>query len=190
MRKITAKRQDARKQKRNQMIGSIVLVAILLLSILGYSFGNENSSAEEVYYKGYKFTEDNGFWVLEKDGFTFSFRYNPNELEEVDSELNALESYSAKPLYISSEDIESESEIYRNLFYYNEVVSRMQLACLEGEICDDSELPVKTCEDNFIIVKESEKTEVTQENNCVFIKGKSEDLTKITDAVLLKIIGL
>ena len=66
----------------------------------------------------------------------------------------------------------------------------MQLACLEGEECANDELPIKTCEDNFIIIRESDVTEVVQEDNCVFIRGEAEELAKITDAFLLKIIGV
>jgi len=189
MRKITSKRKEEKKQKRNQMIGSIALIVILFSSIIGYSIGGV-SKKNKILYKGHEFVEEDGFWFVEIGNFEFSFRYNPGEVGEINSELNLLNSYSSKPLYISSEDIESESEIYRNLLAQNNLVLRMQIACLEGEECASSELPVKTCADNFILIREAEVTEVRQEENCVFIEGKSEDLAKITDSFLLKVIGL
>ena len=162
---------------------------ILFGSIFGYAFGRGGSDEKNnvIMYKGYEFVEENGFWFTEIGNFEFSFRYNPNETEQIDSDLNSLDSYSGKPLYISSEDIESSSEIYRNL---EPIIERMQLACLYGEECTNDELAVKTCEDNFIIIKEADTTNVSQENNCVFISGKAEELTKITDGFLLKIIGI
>ena len=66
----------------------------------------------------------------------------------------------------------------------------MTLACLDGEECEDEERVTKTCEDNFIIIQEAETTSVMQEDNCVFIKGKLEDLAEITDGFLLNIIGI
>ena len=72
----------------------------------------------------------------------------------------------------------------------NQIILRMQLACLEGEECVDDELVGKTCEENFIIIQEADVTEVVQEDNCVFIRGPAEELTKITDGFLLKIIGV
>ena len=191
MRRIGSKRKEEKKQKRNQLFVGVVLALILFLSIFGYSFrGGEDAGSNKIIYNGYEFVERSGFWFTEIDGLEFSFRYNPNETEKIDSNLNPLDNYYGLPLYIFSEDIESESEIYRNLLYQNSIIQRMQLACLEGEECEDEELPVKTCEDNFIIIRESNITKVVQEDNCVFIDGKIEDLTRITDGFLLKIIGI
>jgi len=190
MRRIGSKRKEEKKQKRNQLFVGVVLALILFLSIFGYSFGGKDAESNKIIYNGYEFVEKDGFWFTEIDGLEFSFRYNPNETEKIDSDLNPLSNYYGLPLYIFSEDIESESEIYRNLLYQNLIIQRMQLACLEGEECEDEELPVKTCEDNFIIIRESNITEVVQEDNCVFIYGKMENLTRITDGFLLKIIGI
>ena len=188
MRRIISKRKEKKKKKWKQLVVGIVLTSILFLSIFGYSYGRGGGTENNnVIYKGYKFVEQDGFWFTEIGNLEFSFRYSPNEIDQIDSNLNSLESYYGKPLYLSSDDIESGSEIYRNL---NSIIQRMQLACLKGEECESDELPVKTCEDNFILIKESNVTEVVQENNCVFIEGKMEDLTKITDGFLLKIIGV
>ncbi len=187
MRKITSKRKEEKKKKRNQLIVGLALVLILFASIFGYSFSRSNSEENKITYNGYEFIEKNGFWIVEIENSEFSFRYNPNEIETIDSELKSINNYYDKPLYISSDDIESSSEIYRNL---ESIIQRMQLACLDGEVCEDEELPVKTCEDNFITIKEADATEIVQDNNCVFIRGKLEDLAKITDGFLLKIIGI
>ncbi len=190
MRKITSRKKQEKKQKRNQLLLGATMILLLSLSIVGYGLGGKGVKQNKIVYKGYKFIETDGFWFTEIGDFEFSFRYNPNEIEEIDSDLNLLNKYSGKPLYIFSEDIESSSEIYRNLVDQNSVVTRMQLACLEGEECGNEELPVKTCEDNFIIIRDAELTEVVHDNNCVFIWGKLEDLAKITDGFLLNIIGL
>ena len=192
MRRIGSKRKERKKQKRNQLVIGGILVLVLFASIFAYAFGGGKGSEEnKVIYGGYEFIEKNGFWFTEVGNLKFSFRYNPNETEQINSNLNSLESYYDKPLYISSDDMESTSEIYQNL---NSITQRMQLACLENEDgeCEneDEDIPTKTCEDNFIIIREANVTEVSQENNCVFIKGKIEDLTKITDGFLLNIIGV
>lgn len=189
MRKIGSKRKEAKRQKRNQLVVGIVLTLVLFGSIFGYAFrrGGSDEQSNSVTYNGYEFVEENGFWFTEIGNFEFSFRYSPEDIEQINSDLNFLESYYEKPLYISSEDIESSSEIYRNL---EPIIERMQLACLEGEEYTNDELVVKTCDDNFIIIKEADVTEVVQEDNCVFISGKAEELTKITDGFLLKIIGV
>ena len=103
--------------------------------------------------------------------------------------MNDLGSYKNKPLYIFSEDSEAELEIYRNLFYQNQIVQRFQEACPEGEKCEKN-IPTKTCDDNFIIIKENEKSEIIQEKNCVFIRGEVGNLTKSSDEFLFKILGI
>ncbi len=185
-----SKRKAEKKQKRNQLVVGIVMILLLSMGIFGYAFGGGDSKKNKIIYNGHEFVEEDGYWVIDVGDFEFSFRYNPNEVEEIDSDLHLFGAYSGKPLYIFSGDIESSSEIYRNLVDQNQIVPRMQLACLEGETCDNEELAVKTCEDNFIIIKEAEITEVRQEDNCVFIEGKLEELARVTDGFLLKIIGL
>jgi hypothetical protein len=55
--------------------------------------------------------------------------------------------------------------------------------------CEET-LPIKTCEDNFIIIKENNFTNIIQEDNCVFIQGPSENLTMVSDEFLFHILGV
>jgi hypothetical protein len=57
----------------------------------------------------------------------------------------------------------------------------------------DEEAPVISCDessDNFIIIKENTKTEIRQENNCVYIEGAEQDLTMLADQFLYRILGV
>jgi hypothetical protein len=118
--------------------------------------------------------------------FQFAFKHNPKEVEKIDSELKYLDTYYGKPLYISSESNEAGAEIERNL---GQIALRIRRAYLEGEEGEEN-LPTKTCEDNFIIIKKSNNTEITQNESCVFIKGPLGNLTKITDEFLFKILDV
>ena len=188
MRSIISKKDT---NKRKQIALGVVLVVVMFFSVLSYSFqGGSNSNSEKIIYNGFEFLNQNGFWFLELGDYTFSFSYNPNEVEKINLELNYLDSYSGKPLYIYSEDTTSGAEVYQNLFYNNRIVQRMQPACLENQENCDENSPVKTCSENFIIIKEGNETEITQNENCVFIKGKKEDLVKLTDEFLFKILNI
>ena len=191
MRKIISKQEEARKKKRNQLIVGFALIFIMLLSVLGYSFSGGNKSTTKIEYNGFNFIKQDDFWILNMKNFNFIFKNNPNQVEKINSDLKNLENYYGKPLYMYSKNYDAELEIYKNLFYYNQIVQRMQDACLEGNQTDcDETLPVKNCEDNFIIIRERNETKIIQENNCVFIEGKQEELTKITDEFLFKILGI
>lgn len=165
---------------------------VMVLSTIGYSLNNENRNAiEQINYNHFTLTKDSesGLWDLSKDGFNFSFSYNPNEASAPNYSLSNLESYQNKPLYIYSEDGNAATEIYRNLFSNNQIVERAQEACIEWENCS-GDVPIKNCTDNFIIIKKSNMTRVNKQDNCVFIEGNIENLTQITDSFLYKIIGV
>ena len=191
MRKIISKHAEDKRKKRNGLIVGMILIFIMFFSVVGYSFiGRENDDVKKIEYKGFKFVKDNDFWFTEIGNLNFVFEYNPDEVERIDSKLKYLENYYGKPLYIFSENKDTELEIYRNLDpRVNQIVQRIQSACLEGEICDGN-LPVKTCGDNFIIIKESNISKIIQEENCVFIGGKQENLVKLTDEFLFKILSI
>lgn len=177
--------------RRNQIILGIGLVVVMFISVAGYAFrggGSEENSTKKITYNNFEFINQNGYWFLELGEYQFYFSYNPNEVMKISGDLNLLNNYQGLPLYIYSENNEASSEIYRNLFYNTKIVQRMQSACLT-QGCDENS-PVKTCEDNFIIIKVGNETGIRQEENCVFIEGPKENLTQITDEFLFKIIGV
>jgi hypothetical protein len=188
MRRIETKKDIEKKNKKNQIIIGGILIFIMLGSTFGIivdSFG-ANSDVEKVEYNGYKFTYQNSFWVTNVGNYEFAFKYNPNDVEKIDSELNLLNSYSNLPLYVHSEDYVSEVEIYRNL---GNIVQRFQGACLNNEECKE-DWPIKDCSNNFIIIKKANESRIYQNERCVFIEGKEGNLTQLTDEFLFKIIGI
>lgn len=202
MRRLVPKHEESKRRKRNQLTVGLVLIFLMFFSTVGFAvqiiggggnegnIGGENTGeqTQTISYNGFEFREQSGFWILNKDNINFIFRNNPNEVAKVDSIINSLDNYLDKPLYINSESIESESEVQTNLLQF---VSEMENACLEGENC--GELLIRSCEENFIIIKETigdEQAGISQENNCVFIKGEKQDLVKLTDEFLFKLLGV
>ena len=199
MKKIRTKYSEAKKQKRNQMIVGIVLIFVMFGSVFGVIVGSfgQNKDNSNIKYNNIKFVEQNDFWFANKGGLNFVFKNNPNQVEKIDVELNYFNSYENKPLYIYSEDYMAELEVSRNFFYQNQIVQRVQSACLDEEAdifnltstCETNS-PIKNCEDNFIIIRESNETKIMQNENCVFIQGKKENLIKITDEFLFNVFGI
>jgi len=191
MRSIFTKKEKLKKQKRNTLIVSIILIVVICLSIFGIvanSFGNSENS-NEVDYNGYKFYSSGDFWVLEEGDFKFVFLNNPKDLENMTFEANPLKflpSYSQKVLYLSSEDSVSSYQIYSNLEPF---LTRIQYACLDEKNCTDN-LPIKNCTENFVVIRKSETNKILQQDKCVFIEGKEQDLYKLTEIFLLKILGV
>jgi len=183
IRKLTEKKKD--NSKRNQLFLALFLIGIMIFGTVGYSFmsGGENGEEEieTKVYSGMKFTKYNNYWNLEKDGLSLAFSVFPSSNQTINSQVKNYLVYDSEPLYIYSEDYSSTSEIYNN---FNQIAQRIQLACYEKD-CGEN-LPIKDCLSNFIIIKESNITNISQQENCVFIEGKSEELLNLTDEFLFK----
>jgi hypothetical protein len=187
MRKIMSKYEENKKRRRNQLVVGVILVFVMVISVLGFGFQGGDSqqdsdSTNKISYGEWEFINQNGFWVLGD----FVFRYVPQQVEDVGIGIKSIENYRGKPLYVYSQNDEAELEIYLNL---GKVAQRIQPACIEGEDCDGN-FPTKTCDDNLIIIRESDISGILQENNCVYIEGLEEDLAKLTDQFLFKTIGI
>lgn len=190
MRRLETQKDKDRKKKRNQLIVGLILIFVMLGSTLGYAFSSfrgDSNSEDKLNYNGIELNKQNSYWYLTLGDFNFALKYNPKETIETSSEsINYINSYNGKPLYVYSENSESTLEIYQN---FQNVVERTQFACYEKSKCQE-DWPLKDCTNNFIIIQESNSTKIEQKENCVFIEGKNEDLTKLTDEFLYKIIGV
>ena len=185
MRRIVSKKNS---EKRKQMIVGIVLIFVMFGSVFGMivgSFGQKNNE-QKINYNGFEFVNQNDYWFTSIGEAKFVFAHNPQQVEKVNSMINHVGNYYNKPLYVFSENKNAEMEVYRN---FGDIAQRIQPACLDEDECEEN-LPIKTCEDNFIIIKESEVAGISQEENCVFILGPQEDLTKLTDGFLFKVLGI
>ncbi len=188
MRKIESRYEKEKGRKRKQIIIGVSLAVLMIFGVLGFALqggvvnqGDKNS-LDNVFYNGFEFEYINGFWIIGD----FAFRYNPQQVEDIGFALKNMNNYQGKPIYIYSESEEAKLEVYVNL---GQVAQRVQDACVENKNCSGN-FPVKTCEDNFIIIKEGNNNMITQDNNCVYIEGLQEDLTKLTDQFLFKILGI
>ena len=198
MRRILSKHEQEKKRKRNLLIIGILLIFVMFGSVFGMivgSFGQNSSEKNKIEYNEYKFSNENNLWITSINNVDFSFRYSPLETKDMEIILKNINNYYNKPLYVYSEDASSEIELKRNL---QQIATRIQPACFSNETCD-GDFPIKTCSDNFIIIEVSEanetgseqnEEEITQKENCVYIKGEKQDLVKLTDSFLYKILDI
>jgi hypothetical protein len=189
------KHEDIKKrERRSKTILALLFVFLLVVSTIGFAFqgfSDDSNNENSVTSHGVDFVQYQGFWKTNIQDVPLFFSYLPEEVSEMNTSFegsvrNLFELKEGKA-YIDSDNQPAEDELYRNLFY---IANNVQQACLEGEECDNEELPIKTCSDNIFVIKESEKNEIKTENNCVFIYGKYSDLQKIVDEYLYKSIGI
>ena len=156
MKGIKLKEDLRKKEKRNQFLIGTIMIFIMMLSVFGIAMSSVGKQeTDKVNYNGFEFTNQNNLWILQFENLDFWFKYNPNEIEIEDinasEEFNLFENYYNQVLYVYSEDREAELEVYRNL---NQVVERIQPACLEQENCEGN-FPLVNCEKNSIIIQEN-----------------------------------
>ncbi|MDP3987190.1 MAG: hypothetical protein Q8P81_03130 [Nanoarchaeota archaeon] len=196
MKRITSKHKRDKNLKRNQLILGLALAFVMFSSVIGYAFqlgtgvdtGDTNDNdGNQIVYNGIEFNLINGFWTAG----SFSFRHNPEEIQYILPNLEGLKDgtfYRDLPLYVSSQDLDSDAEIKVNL---GQIAGDVSSACIEGELCEGN-LPVKSCkgEENIIIVKMNDSRSIRQEGNCVFIEGPIYELAQLTDRFLFDILGI
>jgi hypothetical protein len=189
MRKLIPRKEREKKAKRNQFIVGIVLVFLMLASTLGFALqgglgqADPNQAGDSVIYNGFEFINNNGAWILG----SYVFRYTPQQVSDIGTGLKPAQEYQGLPLYLYSESDSAGIEISVNM---GQIAQRVQMACPQGEVCEDSSLPVKDCTDNFIIIKEADSSSIRQENNCVYIEGSEFELPALADQFLFKTLGI
>lgn len=147
---------------------------------------NTNTSSKNTF-NGHTFVKSGEFWGLTIGSYNFLFRNFPSESALTEKgNISTIDQYAGKPLYISSENMQASFEIYNNL---NKIVERWQFACESGKNCTEN-LPIKDCSSNFIILEEGNNEEIEQKQGCVYIRASSENITRITDEFIYRIIGV
>lgn len=189
MRKILPKGEKEKQETRNKIILGLILVGIMIISTAGYAFfSKEKENIKKLKYNNLEFAmQEDGLWHTKIQNNEFSFVYNPKDVENVSSFLTLnIQNYFNKPLFFSYEsNRQGVEEIARNIESF---LSRQpQFACLDE--CEE-DFPVKNCSENIIIIKEMNETLIKQEENCVYILGKDEDVLKASDAFIFRILGV
>ena len=191
MKRLTFKHVEEKKAKKKQWVVSGLLLFIMFFSIIGYAFEsvliNQSSGGptglSKIKYNGFEFSNQNGFWVLNFSGNDLIFTNTPYQTNETEFSLIKISDYAGKKLYIYSEDGLAESEIRANMFNF---VDGIESACPENSNCSD--FPAKTCENNFIILRNSDINEIKRDRNCIFISGN--DLIDSADEFLFRTFGI
>lgn len=166
------------KQKKEKRTGSIILVFLLLLSTLGFALntvvdrGSQNSGSNS-HFNGQ-------YWVYNSAGRDYYFSYSPSDLDFTNIDFSmTVGDLQNKILYIDNPINIGSAVLESNLAGW---ALRTQPACF-GKC--ELDLPEKNCTEPFIVVRDSDKNTVRQEDKCIFIDGND----KTVNAFVYKILG-
>lgn len=189
---MSAKKDEEKRQKKNQMIIGITLTLLMIFSVFGIIVNSMGTTeeGETLNYRGLELIDQGSHYQLTIGDYQFYLSENPNTLPKLDYDMNittTITKYASAPLYIDSTNYQASREIVQNIQGY---ALRIQEACINEEDCPSEDVPIKTCDDNVIVIRESEENRIYEEQSCVYIEGREEDLLKLTDTFILKILGI
>jgi len=202
MRRIESLTKRERKQKRNGMIIGIILIVLMASSTVRFIFafgggggfgsgsGGSGGSEPDLTYNGIDFFRNSqGLWGFSTSLGSFSTTLEPGLTESTELDFEVLASdFFNKPLYFVFENQSvALSEVGRNL---GSLALRAPRACLNEIDCPDDSLPIKTCEDNVIIMKASEEINAYKENKCIFLEGTDDQLLLLADRLVFEALGI
>ncbi len=176
-------------------IGLIVvggIVFLMVFSVFAVSIGRSDdlSSQKEFDYKGHKIINKNGIFYI-KDQLDYGFEYSPLDLENImtidfKSELSGKVYLAFDPDQFSQDSLELD-RIKKFLFSRGLVVS---LSCIKEKGCGD--LPVVNCNNinKVIYFKNSDKTDITKQDNCIILESKKSEEILIINKFIYAALGV
>jgi len=168
MRTIGTGEQETGKRKRNMQIFSVLLLALLGLSTLGYAFfsnPNVGSGSQTTAGNGTVQQVSDGQWAFQFGQQQIVLTTSPAEARNVSIETKpALTDFAGKKVYIDAPD-NILSEIGSALSPY---ASHIQPACY-GSCTKD--LPEHDCNDTMIVLREADRQRIYRQDGCFFIEG-------------------
>jgi len=188
--KIKTKKELERKERKRKAAFALLIIFLLALSTAGFAlYGRQEQETRK--YKNFKFVRQDNSWTTTIQGKEIATSFLPQEVENISSYLFfTYKDFSDKIYFVAFETEEkiALNEILGNIQPYN-----AQKACLEeqAELAECVDLPLKNCSDSKIfIIRESNITEVRQEENCIFVEGNSTNLLKAADKAIFELFGI
>lgn len=182
IRKLETREESEKKRKRNTLILSTIMIAILLFSTAGYfSLRDESASSSN---KAGAVENVGDSWILTVGDQTLRFSSSPESSKNVSILMTKnMQSFYGKTVYFASDSDALSYELASSLSRYTE---RLNPACYGP--CD-KDLPEKNCNDSLIVINSINFTgqgRIYEEGNCVFIEGRLDTV----DAFLYKLFGV
>ena len=179
--------------KKSQLM-ALFIIFLMISSAAGFILGgfSQDNSENNLDYKGQQFSlsQDGRFFTTIND-VQFVFDYSHQELESMN--VPSLDLFNSQKFYILFDPPISDKTIEYNmqkLSYFLQSNNKIvYAACAQEEGCPN-DLPIKSCKDYSFYFKQANQSKAYIQDNCYVIEGNGEEITKITDKVDLKLVGL
>ena len=191
-------RRSKKRQRRNLFLG-LFIVAIMILSVLGYT-ATQNSQSNAQNYNGHSFAQSGEYWVTKMNKKVFEFNFLPSQVDYLSSDKFTFDpayvylvsdpnaNYSTQDLAaIDYSKFELKNKIvdylgvdFAEIGYTQEYLGRHPITCANAT-------PSVVVID-FIV---SNQTKISFANNCLtFSANVGIDIVKEKDFFLYKELGI
>ena len=175
---------------KKNIILPIFISAIMILSVLGFSFGSFTSQ-NKIKYQGKTFVQSDQGWITYINNKQLILINNPNEISNITIPVILQELNSATKIYITLDMENSLDNVYK--LFQQDIMPLLTppivIACIkDSPQCSD--MPLKTCSDatfsnKVIQIQYSQQSLFNYKNNCLLIQGTQDDLIKQIEALTL-----
>ena len=200
-----ARTEGSQPFEKKKLFLPLFLASLMIFSAFAVILSGYGPSEEEVTgaveYGGYEFTPHQGRgWQATVNGAPLLLRYSPFEVESLYQEVDMTPLHTlfeANKIYVSIAPEDSVRIPLQELYTHLKItLPSVFLACTQdGQDC--AELPLKTCADagegvGVLILKEGteEGISLEEEEHCVTLTGREQELTFFVDKLLLSLYGL
>jgi len=198
MRQIENFEKRERRNKRNQLAIGIILIVLMVSSTVGFIFafgggilpgssGNEIEPDFEYNGVGFFRFGPNVRFQIGNGIFETSLEPRLTENAEFNVFVNAADFFNRPLYFVFDEKDEAVFELEKNL---GSLALRYGDACLADRACSNEEFVVKTCEDNVIVISESEEIKTYKEGNCIFLEGPKDKQMILADKLIYRALGI
>jgi hypothetical protein len=174
------------------------LIGFFIIFIMVFSVMDLwDRSGDSYKYKGIEFNNDQNGWVGYIGSNAVQLGYNPQELENVtDVDFSGFD--SVQKIYLATDD---PLALYKSIDYFRKRVplspTKVVSCTPQGSnVSECDQLPLKDCEDadnsvGVIIFKKSDEFKTSfLSNTCMVIEGNNENMLKVFDKAMLKMLGV
>lgn len=200
LKKIETQAERAKKQQKRNLVIGMIIIFLMVFSSLGYVIVENNSSPEQgIKYGNYTFIPAGSAWQtnLSSFGMLLTTTYLPGDVLDVNGSKADLFYVQDKIIYLdvsSQQDIQASIDLIRNL---EPISSRMQFACSKenenSSFCIENNYPIKNCEEadssSLIIIINSTNLNKGYEfkESCLVVNGQGSDIIKASDNFVFKL---
>ena len=181
MQNIRSLKDSVSSELRRKRIGGIIIIALLLLSTLGFAISFVGLKGDTSSLETQGFTYNGQYWVYTASTQKYYFTYHIDEVNASSYIISKnIADFAGKQIYVDSDTSVASQEIYTNLASY----SRISEACYGT--CN-KDLPEKNCSgEQLIVIRQSQSSSIREQESCTFIDGDM----KTVDAFLYNILGI